>query len=80
MGKKVEKVTEGIGYLTGDGDCFCISEMPPEKLSELYDKGDVEKAHEVIRRRVYPDRFFPKGFDDRKVRYKVTVELEEAGE
>lgn len=79
MKKKAEKVTEGVGYLTGDLECFCISEMPLGELMELNYR-DPEKGREVIGRRVYPRSFFPEGHQNRRVRYRIAVELEDVGE
>lgn len=86
---KKSKVTEGVGYLSGDYECFCLSKIPFEewtqKHQELLGSGLSGKGWDKIgeldeKNLSYPNDWFPKGFDDKKVRYRITIELEEVEE
>ena len=82
---KAKKVTEGEGYVSGDYECWCIHDVPfdavQERMRSWLDKdGEGEEPPESV----YPPDFFPSsdwldgvGFNyTRKVRYKITVEVE----
>lgn len=76
------KTTEGVGYISGDYECWCIHPVP---FDEWKDR-DLFEVRKELPDSIYPSDLFPlaldldfekDGFDyDRKVRYKVTVEVE----
>ena len=80
---KASKITEGEGYVSGDYECWCIHDIPFEKVQERMHTWLTEEGDEPPES-VYPSDMFPqsetlnkKGFDySKKIRYKVTVEVE----
>ena len=62
------KITEGVGYLSGDNVCFCIHPVPFEEWLKLAPRPEGQ----------YPSEWFPAGFEDKRVRYRITIELEGA--
>lgn len=82
---KAKKITEGEGYVSGDYECWCIHDIPFEAVQKrmrvwLNNDGEGDEPPEGV----YPSNLFPKsgwldgkGFNyKKKVRYKVTVEVE----
>ncbi len=80
---KAKKVTEGEGYISGDWECWCIHDVPFKEWKERVlncIRNDGSESPEGV----YPFDFFPPdleldedGFDyDKKIKYKVTVEVE----
>jgi hypothetical protein len=70
------KITEGVGYISGDHECWCINDHP------WCDRG---KSENLYKDGIYPDEFVPLEVEDimarnngrePKVRYKVTFQVE----
>ncbi|MHA1268046.1 MAG: hypothetical protein ACTSRS_22700 [Candidatus Helarchaeota archaeon] len=77
---KIKKITEFVGYISGDGDCFCLSKVSYEEYNRIFDevflgKRDAEILKDLL---MYPDDFFPEVDEDKKWKIKITVELEDA--
>ena len=78
----MKKVTEGVGIVSGDGECWCINPIDPEPEIVNWGK-DLPKYNEWDHRRVYPQNFFPDEvrrdgtLHGMLIKYKVTVEIEE---
>ena len=70
------KVTEGVGFFSGDMECFCISAVTPEVWEEIRKEKGISEAEKL---RIYPEQLIPEEFllNEKKVRYKITVEAEE---
>ena len=76
------KITEGVGYITGDMECWCINPFPFEIMkAKMRNALLIKNYYEVIRldkSRVYPSTFVPEGdFTGKRARYKITFEVEE---
>ena len=75
----MRKVTEGVGIISGDGECWCIDPIQPEPPKE-----PIERWIRWEERRVYPNAFFPEEVGamgrlrGKIIRYKIAVEIEEA--
>lgn len=83
------KVTEFVGYVSGDCECFCLSKVPFEEWAEhskkMPTRAKGEKAfwkwhteHEALT--LYPHLFFPKECKKGKWKFKITVQAEKVVE
>lgn len=60
------KVTDFVGYLSGDFECFCLSKVPFEEWWKWHRK------HEALT--LYPSHFFPE--ECKKGRWKFTISVQ----
>jgi len=69
MDKKLTKVTEFIGYLSGDGECSCLS-------SEISEHG-FSRGEEIQLDELFPDEVEEEHGDKiSKWKFKITIEAE----
>ena len=82
--------TEGTGYVSGDYECWCIHPVPFEEWCKQRHERRENDAVEDLEDSVYPSDLFPQGREwgynpkgvdyEKKVRYRVLVEIEEIAE
>ena len=82
--KKLTKTTEFEGYISGDGECFCLDKRSQEEKGvqeqRILASGNFDgQFKEDEKNRLYPNDFFPKECaplmsDKRgKFKFKITV-------
>jgi hypothetical protein len=81
--KYIEKKTEFTGYMSGDGECFCLEKRKLEDVESIdnvtYNRqGIMKRLLEDKNNRLYPDEFFPDECKDESIRgiekmYKFTI-------
>jgi len=81
--KKLTKTTEFEGYMSGDGECFCLSKKPYKDFIDYSNMSESEISQamkEEYENILYPSAFFPDECapimsDKReKFKFKITVE------
>ena len=75
--KEKSKITEFVGHMSGDLECFCLSKVSPEEWVKI------ETKRFKNRETVYPDPlllypsvFFPKECKEGKWKFTIVVKAE----
>jgi hypothetical protein len=79
--KPLVKITEFTGYISGDGECFCLDKRSrDEELDDINPRTEKEimkRIKEDEANRLYPDDLFPEEcapiMTDKRGKYKFTI-------